>query len=110
MFFKNIILLTVIFLFSCSMNTNIKAKNGFDAACLIFQKASTMKLSPQKLGSYIAHELNKIESQEASEDVKQIYHALFNVSPAERYALFKESAEMTLKRSWDCDVMKKMYK
>ncbi len=110
MFFKTPALLTTIFLISCSINTNIKAKNGFDSACLIYQKASTMKLSPQELGDYIADNLNKLEHQKALEDVKNVYHALFNVSPKDRYALFKESAEITLKRSWDCNIMKKMYK
>lgn len=110
MYFKTPVLLTTLFLISCSINTNIKTKNGFDTACLIFQHASTMKLSPQELGNYIANAINKMEHQKASDDVKQVYHALFNVSPNERYALFKESAEITLKRNWDCDAMKKMYK
>jgi len=110
MFIKFPLLVTVVFLISCSTNTNIKTKNGFDTACAIFQKASLMKLSPQELGNYIADALDKMPPQRASEDVKQVYHALFNVSPKERYTLFKESAEITLKRSWDCHIMKKMYK
>jgi len=110
MVFKNPILLSTIFLISCGINTNIKTKNGFDSACLIFQKASTMKLKPQELGVHIEGELNKLKHQKALEDVKKVYHALFNVSPNERYTLFKESADITLKRSWDCNIMKEMYK
>lgn len=69
-----------------------------------------MKLTPKDLGEAIANMINEMEHQKASEDVKQVYHALFNVSPNERYALFKESAEITLKRDWECKTMKKMYK
>jgi len=61
------------------------------------------------LGNYIAGEIDKIGAQTASDDVKEVYHARFNVAPEDRYGLFKESAESALKRKWNCDVMKKMY-
>ena len=86
-----------------------KPTNGFDSACLIFQKAATKNLTPQELGNYIADEFDKMKVQMASEDVKEVYHALFNVEPTKRYGLFKESAEITLNRSWDCEAMKDLY-
>lgn len=96
---------------SCSMvQKEKKATNGFDSACSIFQKAATMKLNPQELGDYITTELDNMEVDVASDDVKEVYHALFNVDPTKRYELFKESAETTLNRSWDCDAMKALYK
>jgi len=106
MFFKSITLFTMIFIISCSMQ---KSTNGFDSACLIFQEASTKNLNPEKLGSYISGELDKMDAQPASEDVKEVYHALFNVDPTERYGLFKESAERFLERNWDCSAMKELY-
>ena len=107
MFVKYIVFLAAIFIVSCSAE---KPVNGFDSACLIFQEASTKNLNPEALGNYIAEELDKMATQAASEDVKDVYHALFNVAPEDRYGLFKESAESALKRKWDCDVMKKLYR
>ncbi len=107
MFARTILFFMVIFLISCSIE---KTTNGFDSACLIFQEASKKNLSPEDLGSYIAGELDKMEKQPSSEDVKEVYHALFNVDPANRYELFKESAEAALKRNWNCQIMKKLYR
>lgn len=83
--------------------------NGFDSACLIFKEASKKNLNPEELGNYIATELDNMDEQVASKDVKEVYHALFNVNPGQRYSLFKQSAETTLKRSWDCPAMKDLY-
>lgn len=109
MFVRNTTLFTIVFLMSCSMTENEKATNGFDSACLIFQEAATKNLDPVELGDYIAAELDKMEEQLASEEVKVVYHALFNVEPAKRYGLFKESAEITLNRSWNCNAIKELY-
>ena len=109
MYLRNIVLATIIFLTSCSMGNEASAPNGFDSACLIFQQAAKKNLAPVEIGNYIAVELDNMDEQPASEDVKAVYHALFNVDPAKRYALFKESAEITLDRSWDCDAMKALY-
>lgn len=97
----------VIFLASCSMK---KTENGFDTTCLIFENAATESMSPEELGNYIAGELEGMGDQPALKDVKEVYHALFNVDPAERYSLFKESAESTLKRNWNCEAMRKLYR
>lgn len=110
MYLRSITLFTIIFLMSCSMGDKEKNLNGFDSACLIFQEAATKNLDPEALGNYIAMELDNMDEQPASKDVKAVYHALFNVDPAKRYDLFKESAEITLNRSWDCNAMKELYR
>jgi len=109
MFTKGITLSAIIFLISCSMGTSLDSTNGFDSACQIFKEASTKKLNPEELGNYIASELDNMGKQFASKEVKEVYHALFNVSPSQRYKLFKESAETTLKRNWNCQAMKDLY-
>ena len=109
MFTRSITLTAIIFLMSCSMGTSPKSTNGFDSACQIFKEASTKNLNPEELGNYIATELENMGDQLASKEVKEVYHALFNVNPTQRYSLFKQSAEITLKRNWDCQAMKDLY-
>jgi len=107
MFYRSFTVFMLIFLISCSAS---KPKNGFDSICYIFEKASTKKLNPEELGRYIATELDTvIEGRPVSQDIKEVYYALFNVNPVERYGLFKESAESALKRRWDCEAMKAQY-
>ena len=109
MFTRGITLSAIMFLISCSMGTSPNSTNGFDSACQIFKEASTKTLNPEELGNHIATKLDNMEDQFASKEVKEVYHALFNVSPNQRYKLFKQSAETTLKRNWHCQVMKDLY-
>ena len=67
-------------------------------------------MSPEELGQFIADRLNNMPNQKAKIEVIEVYHALFNVDPAVRYQLFKESAEMTLGREWDCPAVKALYR
>jgi len=109
MFIRIITLTAILFLMSCSMDTPLKNTNAFDSACQIFKEASTKNLNPEELGNYIATELDNMDDQTALKEAKEVYHALFNVNPAQRYSLFKQSAETTLKRNWDCQAMKVLY-
>ena len=109
MYTRSITLTVIIFLMSCSMDTPLKSTNGFDSACQIFKEASTKNLDPEERGNYIATELDNMGDQIASKEVKEVYHALFNVNPVQRYNLFKQSAETTLKRNWDYQAMKALY-
>ena len=106
MFIRSVVFFMVILLVSCATE---KPVNGFDSACLIFKEATTKNLNPEELGIYIAEELEKLGGQFASKEVNEVFHALFNVAPEERYGLFKQSAEYTLKRDWDCDAIKSLY-
>ena len=45
-----------------------------------------------------------MQEQFSSKEVKELYHALFNANPNQQYDLFKQSAEITLKRKWDCEL------
>jgi hypothetical protein len=100
---------SLIFLVSCVTTHTPTVSNGFDAACKIFEEAGTKKLSPIELGSYIGSRLEDMSDLPGIEEVKSVYHALFNVDPAKRYLLFKESAEISLKHDWDCVAMKAIY-
>jgi len=52
------------------------------------------------LGSvYIA---NNIKTQIKSNELRDAYNIIFNVSPSERYLLFKSTAEHAIKEEWDC--------
>ena len=63
------ILFTIILLMSCTTTEKGAASNGFDSACLIFQKAAAMHLNPQELGNYIAEELDNMKPQIASNHI-----------------------------------------
>ncbi len=106
---KTAILILSFFLFSCGTEYTKPPENGFDAACRIFETAETKNLDPEALGVYLSDRLNNMPDLQAVDDVRVIYHALFNADPAKRYEIFKESAEMTLNRNWDCAAMKRIY-
>jgi hypothetical protein len=98
-----------IFLVSCIATHTQTVSNGFDAACNIFEEAGTKNLSPIELGAFIGSRLEDMSDLPGKEEVKSVYHSLFNVDPSKRYMLFKESAEISLKHDWDCAAMKEIY-
>ncbi len=102
-------IIVVLILASCRNEQYKSVDNGFDAACLIFQEAGTKNLDPVALGIYIAKKLDEMPEIKAANDVRATYHALFNADPAIRYDLFKQSAEISLKRNWDCSAVKQIY-
>jgi len=83
---------------SCSSSHN----NGFDEVCLIFQEAKGLHKPLNETLSYITDNINKRVKQG---DAHEAFNALVNAMPSERYSLFKQTAEASLKHAWDCPDM-----
>ena len=88
-----------------SAPTLFKPKAGFDEMCIIFTEATNRNISGQKLSEYIDENVRKRIN---SIDAIEVYSIILQVDPKERYALFKQSAEYSLKREWDCSAIEKL--
>lgn len=90
---------SIVFLGSCS------SYKGFDEVCAIYSEAKTIQANKEELSEYIFENISlRVNVKEALE----AHSAIFNLSPEQRYPIFKEAAENSLKRQWDCNVMKEM--
>ena len=82
-----------------------KPKAGFDEMCDIFTEATRRNISGQLLSEYID---NNVKKRINSIDAITVYSIILQVEPKERYALFKQSAEYSLKREWDCPAIEQL--
>jgi hypothetical protein len=95
----SIFFISLISLVSCSSaNTN-----GFDQVCHIFRDASKLNKPQDETLVYIS---SNIDKSVPPGDALNAFHALVSVNPADRYALFKQMAESSLKHPWNCSEMK----
>lgn len=83
---------------ACSVN-----ETGFDEICKIVTEAKSSNLTSEQKAEYVD---NNIRQRVFSVDAIQAYVAVAQADPAEKYALFKQAAEYSLKRSWDCEALK----
>jgi len=51
---------------------------------------------------------NNIKARVQPGDAIDVHDALYQLDPAERYSVFRQSAEASLKRSWNCNAVKNM--
>jgi hypothetical protein len=87
---------------------NIQAKEpGFDVVCRIYTEAQNSSMTKQQLSDYVN---NNIAERVSDKDAFTTHSIIFQVSPDERYKIFKESAEHSLKRKWNCAAMKTLMK
>lgn len=64
-------------------------------------------MTKKQLSNYIYH---NVSERVNIKDAIQAHEAVFNLTPAERYSIFKQSAELSLKRTRDCKAMKELMK
>ena len=57
----------------------------------------------EKRSAYIQE---NIKNRTSSKELRDTYNIIFNVSPNERYSIFKKSAEQATKKLWDCPAAK----
>jgi len=69
------------------------------------QKNSSM--TKLQLSDYVN---NNINERVSDKDAVTTHSIIFQVSPDERYKIFKESAEYSLKRKWECAAIKELMK
>ena len=82
-----------------------KDQAGFDEICTIYTEAINSSMAQEQLSDYI---FDNVERRITDKDALQSHEAVFNLSPEERYSIFKQSAELSLKRKWDCDAVKEL--
>lgn len=93
----------VIVVFMLAANVYAGQDAGFDEICRIYGEAQDRKnMDREQLSAYI---FDNIKQRVNVVDAIQAHSAIFNLAPAERYAIFKESAEYSLKKDWDCPAM-----
>lgn len=95
----------LIFIIFCTFSITAFAINNtdFDEICTIYTEAINSSMPKEQLSQYIfdnvAIRVNNIDALEA-------HGSVFHLDPTERYSIFKQAAEMSLKRSWDCAAIK----
>ena len=99
------ILTAIIFLLSIGF---IQAQtSGFDEVCRIYTEAQNSSLTKKQLSDYLN---DNVAKRVRDRDAVTAHSIIPQVSPSERYKVFKESVELFLKRKWDCAAMKALMK
>jgi len=80
---------------------------GFDTICQIYTEAINSSMTKKQLSEYI---FDNIKSRVVNKDALEAHAVIFQLEPPKRYAIFKKSAEYSLKRNWHCDAMKEIMK
>lgn len=78
---------------------------GFGEICNIYTEVQNSSMGKEQLSAYV---FDNVRSRVNVKDAIQAHSAIFNLAPEERYPIFKQSAELSLKRSWDCKAMKEI--
>jgi hypothetical protein len=94
-----------ILIWSCASATAPKS-NGFDQICAIY----TTAINDDKFNSLSTAEKvewinGEIEKKIEPGPALKAYHGAMEVSPDEKYQLFKKAAELELIKNWDCPAM-----
>ena len=108
---NNRILVLVIFglgLHACSGKYE-EADNGFDKICLIY---SDIINNPNYVNKPVTERLTmiaeEIEAHVRDVDAIEAYTVVAAVAPELKYDLFKQAAEYSLKRQWDCKIIQEL--
>ncbi len=98
----------VILLFILFQLGNLHAEGlGFDEICQIYTEAKNSSMQKEQLNDYIN---NNIAKRISDKDAITTHSIIYQVASPERYKIFKESAEYSLKREWGCASMKTLMK
>jgi len=102
---KKSILITLSFLLNIGI---IQAQeSGFDEICRIYTEAKNSSLTKQQLANYLN---DNVAKRVSNKDALALHDVILQVTPSDRYKIFKESVEMSLKIKWDCAAMKELMK
>ena len=78
---------------------------GFDEICTIYTEAKNSSMPKEQLSRYI---FDNVATRVSDIDALDAHGSVYQLDPAERYSIFKQGAEMSLKRSWDCAPVKEI--
>lgn len=94
--------ITIIFIWTYSI-VAFASDHGFDEICRIYTEAQNSSMQKEQLSRYI---FDNVKKRVNNKDALDAHDVVFLADPKERYSLFKQSAELSLKRSWDCPAVK----
>jgi len=100
---RNITLTLILFI--SSLNVSFAMDTGFDEICTIYTEVKNSNMTKEVASKYI---LDNIKSRVKSAAALQTHEAIMSALGNVRYDIFKESAELTLKKSWSCPSMKSL--
>ncbi len=102
---KTRILLLLSFFFLIQLFANASEHNGFDEICKIYTEVANSSMVNPAKSEYI---FTNVKSRVTNNDALQAHSGIFTLDAAVRYSIFKQSAELSLKHSWDCEAMNKV--
>lgn len=108
--FHGSIVLSFLVLFISACNGKYSsADNGFDKICLIYSDVFTDSVHAKKSLDK-KHEIvnGLIKFNVFDVDAIQAFTTVASADPKSKYDLFKQSAEYSLKRKWECEFIKNM--
>ncbi len=95
----------LIIIWTCTNISYAETDAGFDEICRIYTEAVNSSMKNEQLSDYI---FKNIQKRVNNKDALDVHDMIFQLAPAERYKIFKQSAEMSLKRNWDCPAVKQL--
>lgn len=99
------VLYTFIFLLFLSFNAVATEETGFDEICRIYTEAQNSSMTGELLSTYI---FDNVDQRVTLKDARVAHEIIFQLDPPKRYAIFKESAELSLQHPWDCPAVKSL--
>ena len=76
---------------------------SFDEICIIYTEAKNSSMPKEQRSQYI---FDNVSTRVSNVDALDAHGSVFHLDPTERYSIFKQAAEMSLKRNWDCAAVK----
>jgi hypothetical protein len=99
------LLLAAILLFSHTIHAENTNEAGFTEICIIYTAALNTNMNTEQLSDYI---FSNVAERVKSKDALEAHEAVMQLDSSQRYEIFKQSAEFSLKHNWDCEAMKKV--
>ena len=105
--YRFIVLVLIFFsLVSCSY-TEKSVNSDYDEMCVFVADVMTMDISEQKkfdhIGKYLTERLK-------SNDMKEAYDLVYQISPDQRYQVFKGAVEESSGEAWNCKALEELFK
>ena len=99
-----ILLVVITSLFSCSY---VETKNSeYDKMCDYVQDVLSMEVGEQQKFDYIE---KYFSTRLKSKDVKEAYDLIYQISPQQRYSVFKGAVENSSGEQWECIALEQLF-
>jgi hypothetical protein len=102
---KKMLLLAVILFFSHAVYAQNGNEAGFNEICEVYTAALNSHMNIEKMSDYI---FSSIAQRVKSKDALNAHEAVMQLDASQRYKIFRQSAELSLKHNWNCPAMKEV--